>query len=88
MKLFYWLRVTYKQIKKRSKLINSFCKQCGRDNHDFVVDNETWNLVAPLIRNGSVLCYDCFVEKCDEAGLPVVWNLSAELLEGTLWQLG
>lgn len=76
MKLFCLLRVAYKQLKKRFMMINSFCKQCGRDNHDFMVDDETWGVVAPTIKRGSVLCYDCFSEKCQKLGLPVVWKLT------------
>jgi len=76
MNSFYWLRVNYKRIKKRFCLIDSFCKHCGRDVHDFVVDDEVWAKVEPLIKHGNVLCYDCFAEKCREAGLPGVWKLS------------
>ena len=55
--------------------ISSFCKECGREVHDFSVSDEIWKKVDPLIKYGHVLCYDCFCEKCKEVGLPSVWEL-------------
>lgn len=76
MRLFYWLRIKYKLTKRRFMLINSFCKHCGRDVHDFVADDEIWAKVEPLIKDGYILCYDCFVEKCKDARIQEVWKLS------------
>jgi hypothetical protein len=56
-------------------LINSFCKNCGRDVHDYIVPDEVWAKVRPTIKNGNVLCYDCFCDKCAAHGLPAVWRL-------------
>lgn len=74
-RLFHRLRVFYKSIKRKFLLIPSFCKECGRDNADFVVPDEVWEQVKPHIKYGHVLCYDCFCRKCEELGLPPVWKL-------------
>ena len=73
--LFYYLRVSYKLFKRRYFSINSFCKECGRDVHDFSVDNEVWEKVDKTIKRGHVLCYDCFCKKCDQLNLPTIWKL-------------
>ena len=78
MKLFYSIRILYKCFKVKHFSTNSFCKECGRDVHDFIVDDEVWNKVDALIRYGHVLCYDCFCEKCRLLDLPVVWRLKNE----------
>ena len=53
----------------------SFCKECGRQVHDFSAPNDVWLKIDPLIKYGHVLCYDCFCEKCKEVGLPTVWKI-------------
>ncbi|MBZ4649255.1 hypothetical protein [Thermosipho sp. (in: thermotogales)] len=75
MKLFYFIRVHVKLFLKRYFLINSFCKECGRYNHDFIVSDEIWIKVKPFIKYGDVLCYDCFCEKCKKVGLKTYWEL-------------
>ena len=55
--------------------INSFCRECGRDVHDFDVDDDIWNKVEPSIKYGNTLCYDCFCEKCKELNLSMCWSL-------------
>lgn len=74
-KLFNSIRVLYKLLKRRYFVTNSFCKECGRDVHDFSVDDETWTKVDKTIKYGHVLCYGCFCQKCKGLGLPVVWEL-------------
>jgi hypothetical protein len=56
-------------------LVNSFCKQCGRDVRDFIAPDEVWELISSKIKNGNVLCYECFCDKCEEVGLLSVWKL-------------
>lgn len=74
MKIFYWLRVKYKKLKSNFICIDSFCKICGRDVHDFIVDDYIWEKIDKCI-DGHVLCYDCFCEKCQELGMLGVWKL-------------
>lgn len=74
-RIFYYIRVPYKLLKRRYFLINSFCKECGRDVHDFSVDDEVWEKVDKTIKRGHVLCYDCFCEKCEILNLSTVWKL-------------
>lgn len=73
------------RIKARIKLflrdsmnldLPSFCKECGRDVHDFIAPDDIWNRVDEHIKLGHVLCYDCFCEMCGFLGLPEVWNLT------------
>ena len=73
--MFYYIRVSYKLLKRRYFLIDSFCKVCGRDVSDFSVDDAMWNKVDKTIKRGHVLCYDCFCEKCKTLNLPTVWRL-------------
>ena len=54
---------------------NSFCKECGRDVHDFITSDDIWIKIEPRIRFGHTLCYDCFCEKCADIGLPTYWKL-------------
>lgn len=83
MRLFYWLRVRVKLLLRRHALLDSFCKHCGRQVHDFVVPDSVWLQVARRIRVGNVLCYDCFCEACVKVGLPGVW-----VLERLPWDKG
>lgn len=76
MRIFYWLRVSWKLFLRRFRSINSFCKECGRDVHDFVVSDEIWNKVEPHIDRGYILCYDCFCEKCRRLRLPCVYKIA------------
>lgn len=62
-------------LKSKLMLIPSFCKQCGRDVKNFQVSDEIWELIEPKIKYGSVLCYECFCQKCEEVGLLPIWKL-------------
>jgi hypothetical protein len=68
-------KVAFKLLKRRFMLVDSFCRKCGRDVHDFVVPNHIWEQVDPHIGHGHTLCYDCFCETCAHIGLPSVWCL-------------
>ena len=72
IKYLYKIRIKYKIIKSKYYLIPSFCKNCGRDNHDFIVSDEIWDKV----KTNNVLCYDCFCEICKQLNLPSVWKLN------------
>lgn len=54
------LRVLFKLILRRFKLIPSFCKICGCDVQDFIVDDKLWSLIENDIPHGNVLCFNCF----------------------------
>ena len=71
------IRLHMKLALARFFLLDSFCKYCGRTVHDFIVPDDIWAKVRPLIQYGDVLCYDCFCEKCGMLGLPTVWQLEA-----------
>jgi hypothetical protein len=86
MGLFYFLRIQYKLLKRRySTSVASFCKRCGRDIHDFVVDDKVWKKVEKHIKYGYTLCYDCFCELCLKEDLPSVWKL--ERLGKKIWEI-
>lgn len=74
MQMIYWLRVRWKLLLRRFILLDAFCKHCGRTVHDFQAPDAMWDRLT--IRNGNVLCYDCFCEACQVAGLPTVWRLA------------
>jgi hypothetical protein len=65
----------FKLILRRFRLINSFCKVCGRDVHDFVVEDKLWALIEPDIKHGNTLCYDCFNELLNKKGIWITWKL-------------
>lgn len=75
MRLLYLIRIKWKRFLATRRLIPSFCKMCGRDVHDFVAPEDVWAKVEPEIKNGAVLCYDCFCEVCKNVGAPSVWTL-------------
>lgn len=69
------LRLWYKRFTARWMLRPSYCKHCGVDIRDFKVSNEVWAQIAPHIKHGNTLCYNCFSDVCLEIGLPSVWSL-------------
>ena len=78
MRVFYKLRVIYKLIKRKLFCIDSFCKECGRDVRDFIVDDGTWELIDPFVDYGHTLCYECFVDKCEKIEINTLWRLEKE----------
>jgi hypothetical protein len=72
------LRVFWKLILRRFKLIAGFCKECGVDVQDFVAPEAVWKQVEPHLNRGSVLCYNCFSLKCKELSLPSVYKMEPQ----------
>ena len=62
--------------------MDSFCKGCGRDVHDFQAPEDAWAAVEPLVKHGSVLCYDCFCDLCKRVDYPTVWRLETIHVKG------
>jgi hypothetical protein len=77
MKVVYWLRVQWKLWLRKHRLVESFCKNCGRDVHDFHAPLSVWEKIH-YIRHGNVLCFDCFCDACQQVGIPYggAWRLS------------
>lgn len=75
IKIFYFVRISYKLLKRKYFATNSFCKECGRDVNDFSVRDDIWDRVDKTIKRGHILCYDCFCKKCKQLNLPTVWEL-------------
>lgn len=69
------VRVAFKRLLSRVRLIPSFCKDCGRTVHDFHAPDVIWRQIAPGNDGAGVLCYDCFCERCAKHGLPSVYTL-------------
>lgn len=69
------MRVLIKLLLRRFFHIRSFCKICGRFQHDFIVSDDVWDKVEPYIKHGYILCYDCFCEVCEKIGESSVWKL-------------
>jgi hypothetical protein len=69
-------RVLLKLALRWALLIPAFCRDCGRDVHDYHAPDAIWARIwgGP----GGVLCYDCFCERCRAAGLPAVWRLEVQ----------
>lgn len=76
IKIFYFIRVSYKLFKRKYFATNSFCKECGRYVNDFSVRDDIWDRVDKPIKRGHILCYDCFCKKCEQLNLPTVWELN------------
>lgn len=55
------LRVKSKCFLKKYKLVNQFCKKCGKTmNYDFSVNDTEWNKISQY--HNHVLCLDCFLK--------------------------
>lgn len=86
MNLLYTFRVYLKLIRRKfSKNVNSFCKVCGREVHDFSVPDIVWENIDPHIKRGHTLCYDCFCDLCYEIGLPTSWRVVPQNGEDTMF---
>lgn len=71
------VRVHGKRALKRVRLVESFCKACGRSVTDYDAPDSAWQTVEPHITHGSVLCYGCFSEAYTRlTGDPVCWRLT------------
>jgi len=68
------LRVFFKTLLRRLFLLPAFCRDCGRDVHDFRAPDEAWR-AAWGPGGGGILCYDCFCERLRYSGQPEVWRL-------------
>jgi len=74
---FYRLRVLVKTFLRdhlAMGAISSYCRDCGRNVHDFDAPDWAWQQVWG--DSGGVLCYDCFSERCHKLGIPPVWSLT------------
>lgn len=69
------LRLWFKLLTRRFIQYMGFCKECGVSVRDFHAPDDVWDRVRPLIKHGDVLCYQCFCDKCEQAGLFPVWKL-------------
>lgn len=80
MKFLNLVRVFIKIFISRYFVFPSFCKECGINVCDFIVEDKVWLKVQPTIKYGYVLCYNCFCKKGRELNLPSIWKLT-EILE-------
>ena len=55
----------------------SRCEDCGRNVHDYHVDDELWESI--IGNPASIYCYDCFVNRAREQGN---YRISAVVYEG------
>jgi len=73
----YRLRVLVKTLLRdhlAMGAISSYCRDCGRNVHDFDAPDWAWQQVWG--DSGGVLCYDCFSERCHKLGIPPCWSLT------------
>lgn len=71
MKLFKWFRVKWKCFLRQYKLMNQYCKRCGKDMHyDFSVSDNDWSRI-PVKYQNHVLCLECFMEVYPEADVDI-----------------
>lgn len=69
------MTLLWKLLLRRFFLVPMFCKQCGRTCADFHVDDDLWAQVAPHIKHGHVLCYDCFCSLVQRLGIGTTFRL-------------
>jgi len=69
------LRLHWKLFISEFCCIDSFCKECGVKVRDFIADDEIWDLIEKDIKHGYVLCYNCFVDKCEKFNINTIWKL-------------
>lgn len=75
MNLFFRIRVWWKLLKRRFFVVNSFCKLCGVAVRDFNAPDDVWKQIEPHIKQGNVLCYQCFCDLCEVVGIETAWSL-------------
>ena len=66
-KVFSYILVKLRIIKKKHRVVNQFCKYCGKEmSYDYHVSDEDWRKLPSLYYN-KVLCVHCFCElyPCD-----------------------
>ena len=60
--IFTKILLFIKSIQRKYKLMNQYCKCCGREmSYDFSVSDEDWEQL-PLKYHNHVLCIHCFCE--------------------------
>ena len=64
MKYFNKVRLRVKCFLRKYKLMNQFCKRCGKTNKsfDFSVSDEVWEKLPKKYHN-HILCLHCFLEE-------------------------
>ena len=72
MKVFNKIRLKIKCFMRKYRLMNQFCKKCGKKNklYDFSVSDEDWSKISIEYQN-HVLCLDCFIEEYPEPELDI-----------------
>lgn len=68
-----YIRIQFKNIIKKFFLIPSYCKDCGIDIHDFVVDNTLWNEI--MDQNQQTVCYNCFCKRGNKKNIYNTYKL-------------
>lgn len=76
---FNYIIKLLKFIAREFYSIDSFCRICGKDIHDFNVSDDLWRKVSYKHNHGGLMCYDCFCEKSSEMDLPCCWKLEKPL---------
>lgn len=69
------LLAKWKMFLVNFKSMRSFCKICGCDIRDFIVDDALWAKVEQHIPKGHSLCYNCFCDICLNLGETCVYEL-------------
>ena len=62
--MFNKIRVKIKCFIRKYKLMNQFCKKCGKPMtvYDYSVSDDVWEKM-PLEYQNHVLCLDCFISE-------------------------
>lgn len=69
-------RLLLKLLLRRWFTLWGFCKVCGARARPFQAPEEIWLRVSPRPCGGGVLCYHCFCDRCEKAGLPASYSIT------------
>jgi hypothetical protein len=64
-----------KRIVSRFRLIDNYCKRCGRKTEAFTVSDELYERIVP---DGGERCFRCFDQGVRESGCSPVWRVVIE----------
>lgn len=74
----WFLQALFRLTPKKEGKGRWLCRKCGRRYHGYIIPR----IVRNLLNEGATvtvtgICYDCFCDRCQEAGLPDIWALAS-----------
>lgn len=71
------LRVLAKRLLARHMLMIEFCRDCGRTDEAWTIEDWFWILVVGQ-KDGTTLCLSCFDKRAARKGLHPIYRITVE----------